>query len=122
MSHSITDSAGTVVHYQDDRCLVLHRENGPAVECPNGDQYWYTNGQLHRIDGPAVDTDNGTNRMWWLCNKNCTEEQVKNINQLTANATHEALVELAVTELRQKLQNLSHSQLTQQVIQMLVSS
>lgn len=32
----------------------LHRENGPAVEYPDGTCYWYQHGRKHRLDGPAV--------------------------------------------------------------------
>jgi hypothetical protein len=31
----------------------LHRTDGPAITCLNGDQYWFHNGLLHRFDGPA---------------------------------------------------------------------
>lgn len=32
---------------------VLHRENGPAVECENGEKHWFIDGKHHRDDGPA---------------------------------------------------------------------
>lgn len=31
-----------------------HREDGPAIECSNGDRFWYIDGKQHREDGPAV--------------------------------------------------------------------
>ncbi len=34
----------------------LHREDGPAVEYPNGTKYWFFNGMRHRIDGSAIET------------------------------------------------------------------
>jgi len=37
----------------------LHRENGPAIECVNGDKYYYINDELHREDGPAIEHVNG---------------------------------------------------------------
>jgi len=43
----------------------LHREDGPAVECPDGRKYWYLNGKFHREDGPAVEHPNGT-KEWYL--------------------------------------------------------
>ena len=46
----------------------LHREEGPAVECPDGTQYWYLNGVLHREGGPAIERPNGT-RVWYLNGK-----------------------------------------------------
>ena len=57
--------------YKDAKCKVLHRENGPAVECSNGDKVWYQNGQLHRTDGPAIDRASG-HKEWWqndLCHR-----------------------------------------------------
>lgn len=43
---------------------VLHREDGPAIERPNGSQEWYQNGQLHRLDGPANIWASGT-KAWF---------------------------------------------------------
>lgn len=31
-----------------------HRDDGPAIICPNGSRYWYRHGHLHREGGPAV--------------------------------------------------------------------
>ena len=47
----------TICWYKDNK---LHKENGPAVECDNGDKYWYKNGKLHRDNGPAVEYADGT--------------------------------------------------------------
>ena len=33
---------------------LLHRLDGPAVDCGDGQQRWYRNGLLHRDGGPAV--------------------------------------------------------------------
>jgi hypothetical protein len=33
---------------------VTHRNGGPAVIYPNGEQHWYRHGEIHRDDGPAV--------------------------------------------------------------------
>jgi hypothetical protein len=38
----------------------LHKENGPAVIYPNGDQEWWLNGHRHRADGPAMTNRNFT--------------------------------------------------------------
>lgn len=38
---------------------VLHREDGPAVECPNGTYQYYIDNKLHRLDGPALFTIGG---------------------------------------------------------------
>jgi len=43
----------------------LHREDGPAIEYPNGTKKWYLNGKRHREDGPAVEYPNGT-KEWFL--------------------------------------------------------
>jgi hypothetical protein len=45
--------------YSDRKKTVLHREDGPAVEYPNGDKYWFYNNKLHRSDGPAIEWANG---------------------------------------------------------------
>lgn len=42
----------------------LHREDGPAIECVNGDKYWFQNGLLHRVDRPAIEKTNGTKK-WY---------------------------------------------------------
>ena len=52
----------------------FHREDGPAVEYPDGSKQWYLNGKRHREDGPAYEEANGTNE-WWLNDKQYTEEE-----------------------------------------------
>ena len=47
----------------------LHRDDGPAVVCPNGEQAWYRNGQLHRDDGPAVVPPDG-GQEWYRNGRN----------------------------------------------------
>jgi len=42
----------------------LHREDGTAIEYPDGAKRWYINGQLHREDGPAVENINSQN-FWY---------------------------------------------------------
>ena len=41
----------------------LHREDGPAVERPNGHE-WYLYGKRHREDGPAVERADGYKEYW----------------------------------------------------------
>jgi hypothetical protein len=53
---------------------LLHREDGPAVEYPNGSKCWYINGLVHREDGPAIESTNG-NKTWWLNDKHYTEKE-----------------------------------------------
>jgi hypothetical protein len=43
----------------------LHRDDGPAIECANGDKAWFRNDELHRDDGPAVEYADGGNA-WYL--------------------------------------------------------
>jgi hypothetical protein len=40
----IVDEGGAVFYYKYGTC-TLHREDGPAIEYPNGDKYWYFNGK-----------------------------------------------------------------------------
>jgi len=42
----------------------LHREDGPAIEYPDGTKYWYKEGKLHREDGPAKECPDGT-KYWY---------------------------------------------------------
>ena len=44
----------------------LHRDEGPAVEWPDGSKGWFQNGQYHRTDGPAIERANGTKE--WVQN------------------------------------------------------
>jgi hypothetical protein len=46
----------------------LHREDGPAVEYPNGTKHWFLNGEWHRKDGPAYEGSDGT-KQWFLNDK-----------------------------------------------------
>ncbi len=46
----------------------LHREDGPAIEWYDGDKEWYQNGKLHRVDGPAIECSNG-DKSWWYNNE-----------------------------------------------------
>jgi len=42
----------------------LHREDGPAVECDNGNLYWYFNDRRHRENGPAIEYNDGS-KVWY---------------------------------------------------------
>ena len=53
-----------------------HREDGPAVEKPDGTKVWYINGELHREDGPAIEHPNGE-KSWFLSGKQYSEEDFK---------------------------------------------
>ena len=43
-----------------------HREDGPAIERPNGHKAWYVNGVRHREDGPAIEYSDGDE--WYYLN------------------------------------------------------
>jgi hypothetical protein len=45
---------------------------------PNGDKYWYLNGDLHREDGPAFETPNG-DKEWWLNNEKVNPETIADL-------------------------------------------
>lgn len=57
--------------YKDGK---LHRKNSPATEYNNGDKFWYRDGKLHREDGPAIELTNGI-KFWYLDNKYYSEEE-----------------------------------------------
>lgn len=59
---SEVNCASCVAYYKNG---VLHREDGPAVEWPNGAKEWHVNGMLHRVDGPAIETPEG-DKLWSL--------------------------------------------------------
>jgi hypothetical protein len=42
---------GTILYFNSNK--QLHRDDGPAITIPSGEQHWYKNGKLHRLDGPA---------------------------------------------------------------------
>jgi hypothetical protein len=45
-------------YYKDEKCSILHREDGPAIEYRNGSLLWLQNDNYHRMDGPsAIDPD-----------------------------------------------------------------
>src|SRR5579859_6911180 len=59
----------------------LHREDGPAVELPNGDKSWYFNDQLHREDGPAQAWSDGA-KYWWYHGKYINSSSQKEFERL----------------------------------------
>ena len=66
------DRVGTVRYRNSDD--QLHREDGPAVERPNGTRFWYRKGELHREDGPAYELPEGT-RFWYRNGERLSEEE-----------------------------------------------
>jgi len=53
---------------------VLHREDGPAVECSTGSKFWFLNEKRHRVDGPAIEWSSGK-KEWYINDKKLTEEE-----------------------------------------------
>ena len=51
----------------------LHREDGPAVECIDGEKEWWVNGKRHRVGGPAVEWAEGS-KFWYLNNQRHRED------------------------------------------------
>ena len=66
------DEYGTI-RYRNEQGQ-LHREDGPAIECANGDKYWYLNDKLHREDGPAIEYVSG-HKVWFLNGEELTEQE-----------------------------------------------
>jgi len=56
------DKFGTKIYY-NPKCQA-HREDGPAIECANGDKHWYKEGKKHREGGPAIDYADG-DKVWY---------------------------------------------------------
>ena len=59
---------GSKFYYSDREMTILHREDGPALEYPNGDKEWRLNGKCHREDGPAFESSTG-NKAYYLNNE-----------------------------------------------------
>lgn len=55
------EHCGNHYWYKDSQ---LHRDDGPAIECADGDKRWYQNGKHHRDDGPAIEFANG-DKSWY---------------------------------------------------------
>ena len=82
------------VHPNGDKYWYLngerHREDGAAVECVSGYKAWYLNGKRHREDGPAVENTNGDKR-WYLDGERLTEAE---FNQRMNNTCSGKIVEM----------------------------
>ena len=63
-----TDIVGTKHYFKDKEMSILHREDGPAIEYPDGSKEWYVNNRLHREDGPAVESPDGS-KSWFVHGK-----------------------------------------------------
>ncbi len=56
------------IRYYKPGTDILHRLDGPAVECGNGHKEWRVDGELHRVDGPACEYASGT-KEWYVEDK-----------------------------------------------------
>lgn len=71
-----------IIHWRQNG--YIHREDGPAIIYPSGDQYWYKRGYIHREDGPAVEYANGR-KEWWLNGEQFNEEEFNARTKTCAN-------------------------------------
>ena len=67
------DKHGNKFYYKGKEMKILHREDGPAIEYPDGYKEWRLNGELHREDGPAVEYADGS-KSWLLNGKRHRED------------------------------------------------
>jgi len=79
---------GPAVEYPDGSKFwykngTRHKEDGPAIILSNGDKYWMVHGRLDREDGPAIEYGDGTKEYWiWGIRYDTEEEYNKEINDL----------------------------------------
>ena len=66
------DGYGNRLYYNS--AGLLHRDDGPAIEYPDGSKSWCQNGRLHRIDSPAVEWWNG-DKAWYINGEELTESE-----------------------------------------------
>ena len=52
----------------------LHRIDGPAIRCANGDKSWWLYGKCHRLTGPAIESTNDT-KWWFVAGKKVSESE-----------------------------------------------
>jgi len=87
------DEFGDKRYYSDREMKIFHREDGPAIEDPNGYKAWVLNGKLHREDGPAIEWAEG-DKDWYLNGEKLTEEEF--------NARMNPVTELTLDEIAAK--------------------
>ena len=78
------DKDGTKSYFSDKKMTRYHREDGPAIEAPEGYKAWFLNGVRHREDGPAIEWSvtadsnywwgENCSYSWWIHGKNVSEE------------------------------------------------
>ena len=67
----LIDSYNDIAWYKDGK---RHRDDGPAIECANGNKEWLKNGKMHREDGPSWECANG-DKLWYLNDKQYAEQE-----------------------------------------------
>jgi len=72
---SVIDEDGVIKWFNEDN--QLHREDGPAIEYPNGDKHWFMYNRLHRLNGPAIPSRNGNIQFWYLNGIEYSEKEYK---------------------------------------------
>ena len=60
-------------YFKDKQMTIYHREDGAAVEYPNGYKSWYINGERHREDGPAIEWPGY--KAWYINGQYLSEEE-----------------------------------------------
>jgi hypothetical protein len=59
---------GNKIYYKNRAMTILHRLDGPAIECADGGKIWHIEGKRHRLDGPAVEYSGGY-KAWYVDGK-----------------------------------------------------
>jgi len=78
-------------YYKDRKMHMLHRLDGPAIECADGYKSWWIDGRPHRLDGPAIEYACGY-KAWYVDGKLLSEKQ---FNALTAPIIELTLEQIA---------------------------
>lgn len=76
-----------VHYYKDEKCTILHRKDGPAIEWYNGTKHWMINGKKHRKNGPAIEYSNGSKE--WYKNGKLHREDGPAVVFIDNEGTHE---------------------------------
>jgi hypothetical protein len=58
------DTHGNIFYHLN---ITYHRNDGPAIECNNGDKCWYVHDKIHNDKGPSY-INNGF-KQWHVNNK-----------------------------------------------------
>ena len=65
------DGYGNRLYYNS---AGLHRDDGPAIEYPDGSKSWCQNGRHHRTDGPAIEWADG-DEFWYINGVRLSEDE-----------------------------------------------